>query len=69
MRPARVLPRASVTMEDTYWEGLYPPSTVLGPILSKTNSKVLGVASGLFLGVGLYAAQLNAGSFPVIHAE
>jgi hypothetical protein len=31
--------------EDTYWEGEYPPSKVLGPIMSKMPSGVLGMLS------------------------
>ena len=37
--------------EDTYWEGEYPPSKVLGPIMSKMPSGMLGVLSLVFLGV------------------
>ncbi|KAL7570084.1 hypothetical protein ACA910_017116 [Epithemia clementina (nom. ined.)] len=36
--------------EDMYWEGDYPPSKVLGPIMSKMSSGTLGVLSLLFLG-------------------
>jgi hypothetical protein len=35
--------------EDTYWEGEYPPSKVLGPIMSKMPSGVLGMLSLSFL--------------------
>jgi hypothetical protein len=35
--------------EDTYWEGEYPPSKVLGPLMSKMPSGVLGVLSLVFL--------------------
>jgi hypothetical protein len=35
--------------EDTYWEGEYPPSKVLGPIMSKMPSGALGVLSLVFL--------------------
>ena len=35
--------------EDTYWEAEYPPSKVLGPIMSKMPSGVLGVLSLCFL--------------------
>jgi hypothetical protein len=35
--------------EDTYWEGEYPPSKVLGPIMSKMPSTLLGVLSMVFL--------------------
>ena len=35
--------------EDTYWEGEYPPSKVLGPIMSKMPAAVLGMLSLVFL--------------------
>lgn len=35
--------------EDTFWEGEYPPSKVLGPIMSKMPSAVLGMLSLVFL--------------------
>lgn len=35
--------------EDTYWEGEYPPSKVLGPIMSKMPSGLLGMLSLVFL--------------------
>ena len=41
--------------EDMYWEGEYPPSKVLGPIMSKMPSGVLGVLSLLFLGACAYS--------------
>jgi hypothetical protein len=41
--------------EDTYWEGEYPPSKVLGPIMSKMPSGVLGVVSLLFLSACAYS--------------
>ena len=54
-----VMPKASFTSmnmaEDTYWEGEYPPSKVLGPIMSKMPSGVLGVLSLLFLGACAYS--------------
>jgi len=68
----RAMPKAVTSMvgQDTYWEGLYPPSSVLGPILSKAPSGLLGVVSGLFLGIGLYSAQANdLSSLPVVHWE
>jgi hypothetical protein len=37
--------------EDTYWEGEYPPSKVLGPLMSKMPSGLLGILSLVFLGV------------------
>ena len=52
-------PAASLTSmnmaEDTYWEGEYPPSKVLGPLMSKMPSGVLGVLSLLFLGACAYS--------------
>ena len=57
--PVVALPKASLTSmnmaEDTYWEGEYPPSKVLGPIMSKMPSGVLGVLSLLFLGACAYS--------------
>lgn len=44
-------PVALAMAEDTYWEGEYPPSKVLGPIMSKMPSGVLGVLSLVFLGM------------------
>ncbi|KAL7528005.1 hypothetical protein ACHAXR_002227 [Thalassiosira sp. AJA248-18] len=41
--------------EDMTWEGEYPPSKVLGPIMSKMPSGVLAVASMAFLGVCVYS--------------
>jgi hypothetical protein len=41
--------------EDTYWEGEYPPSKVLGPIMSKMPSGVLGVLSLVFLTACAYS--------------
>ena len=41
--------------EDTTWEGEYPPSKVLGPILSKMPSGLLGVISLVSLSFCGYA--------------
>ena len=41
--------------EDTYWEGEYPPSKVLGPLMSKMPSGMLGVLSLVFLGACGYS--------------
>jgi hypothetical protein len=41
--------------EDMYWEGEYPPSKVLGPIMSKMSSGLLGVLSLAFLGMCAYS--------------
>ena len=35
--------------EDTYWEGEYPPSKVLGPVMSKMPSAALAMLSLVFL--------------------
>ena len=35
--------------EDMYWEAEYPPSKVLGPVMSKMPSGVLGLLSLVFL--------------------
>jgi hypothetical protein len=43
--------------EDTYWEGEYPPSKVLGPIMSKMPSTLLGVLSMVFLPPVLFPAR------------
>ena len=41
--------------EDTYWEGEYPPSKVLGPLMSKMPSGMLGMVSLVFLGLCVYS--------------
>jgi hypothetical protein len=41
--------------EDTYWEGEYPPSKVLGPIMSKMPSSILGLVSLVFLTTCAYS--------------
>jgi len=38
-----------------YWEGEYPPSKVLGPILSKMPSGLLGLLSAASLGACVYS--------------
>uniref|UniRef100_A0A7S1U023 Photosystem I reaction center subunit VIII n=1 Tax=Phaeomonas parva TaxID=124430 RepID=A0A7S1U023_9STRA len=62
--PARKAPRAmrsSLKMEQTeaptYWEGKVPPSTVLGPVLSKTPSGLLGPVSIISLLAGTYSVH------------
>jgi hypothetical protein len=47
--PTKSSPVVLNMAEDTYWEGEYPPSKVLGPIMSKMPSGVLGVLSLVFL--------------------
>ena len=41
--------KAEVEFDDMTWEGEYPPSKVLGPIMSKAPSGLLGLLSGLSL--------------------
>lgn len=41
--------------EDMYWEGEYPPSKVLGPIMSKMPSATLGMLSLVFLAACVYS--------------
>ena len=41
--------------EDMTWEGEYPPSKVLGPIMSKMPSGVLAVISMISLSVCIYS--------------
>jgi hypothetical protein len=41
--------------EDTYWEGEYPPSKVLGPVMSKMPSGLLGMLSLVFLTACAYS--------------
>lgn len=52
-QPAFVAAKESNTfalnMADSYWEGEYPPSSVLGPIMSKMPSGALGMISLVFL--------------------
>jgi hypothetical protein len=57
--PVAFMPKASsataLSAEDTYWEGEYPPSKVLGPLMSKMPSGMLGMVSLVFLGVCVYS--------------
>jgi hypothetical protein len=48
VEPASVL---VLNAEDTYWEGEYPPSKVLGPLMSKMPSGMLGMLSIVFLSI------------------
>ena len=45
----------ALSAEDTYWEGEYPPSKVLGPLMSKMPSGFLGLISMVFLGACAYS--------------
>jgi hypothetical protein len=46
--------------EDTFWEGEYPPSKVLGPIMSKMPSGVLGVLSLALLALCVVSVEASA---------
>lgn len=52
---AKETPFALNMAEDTFWEGEYPPSKVLGPIMSKMPSGVLGMLSLTFLTICVYS--------------
>jgi hypothetical protein len=47
----------------TYWEGSAPPSSVLGPLLSKQSSSILGITSVACLSAAAYAAGGQGGLF------
>ena len=54
--PVSFAPKTEATFalnmaEDTYWEDEYPPSKVLGPLMSKMPSGMLGMISLVFLGI------------------
>lgn len=50
------LPKTTLAMaEDMTWEGEYPPSKVLGPIMSKMPSGLLGLISLACLGACAYS--------------
>lgn len=51
----KVEPTALFMAEDMTWEGEYPPSKVLGPIMSKMPSGLLAVISMVSLGVCIYS--------------
>mmetsp|Transcript_6559 Transcript_6559/g.12623 ORF Transcript_6559/g.12623 Transcript_6559/m.12623 type:complete len:148 (-) Transcript_6559:103-546(-) len=53
--PTTSLRMADVEYEDMTWEGEYPPSKVLGPIMSKMPSGLLGLLSALSLGICVYS--------------
>uniref|UniRef100_A0A7S1BQ59 Uncharacterized protein n=1 Tax=Corethron hystrix TaxID=216773 RepID=A0A7S1BQ59_9STRA len=67
-RPSKASPTLKM-VEDTFWEGEYPPSKVLGPILSKMPSGLLGLLSlgclgALIVSIGGSAAlQQEPGAF------
>ena len=53
--PKTQAPLALNMAEDMYWEGEYPPSKVLGPLMSKMPSGLLGVVSLVFAGACAYS--------------
>ena len=48
---AQSAPLFMAESEDMTWEGEYPPSKVLGPIMSKMPSGLLGMLSLVFAGI------------------
>jgi len=59
-------PKTIVSAENTFWEGSAPPSSVLGPLLSKQGSGTLGMASLLFFAIGTYSCVTNDAQLPVV---
>eukprot|EP00568_Trieres_chinensis_P007877 CAMPEP_0183307056 /NCGR_PEP_ID=MMETSP0160_2-20130417/15810_1 /TAXON_ID=2839 ORGANISM="Odontella Sinensis, Strain Grunow 1884" /NCGR_SAMPLE_ID=MMETSP0160_2 /ASSEMBLY_ACC=CAM_ASM_000250 /LENGTH=142 /DNA_ID=CAMNT_0025470559 /DNA_START=83 /DNA_END=511 /DNA_ORIENTATION=+ len=62
-KPAVMSPPTSLAMaeaEDMTWEGEYPPSKVLGPIMSKMPSGLLGLLSLGFAGMCVYSIMMSA---------
>jgi hypothetical protein len=57
LRTPMAVPQSSMALsaEETYWEGEYPPSSVLGPLMSKMPSGMLGLLSLVFLGACGYS--------------
>mmetsp|Transcript_16095 Transcript_16095/g.21153 ORF Transcript_16095/g.21153 Transcript_16095/m.21153 type:complete len:137 (+) Transcript_16095:65-475(+) len=62
--PTAFMPKSVTSLsmvEDMYWEEEYPPSKVLGPIMSKMPSGLLGGLSLVFLSACVYScAQSGA---------
>ena len=52
---------------DTYWESKAPPSSVLGPFLSKQSSGSLAAMSLMFLGIGCYSIVTNDAGLPNVN--
>lgn len=52
---AKESPAVALNMADSYWEGEYPPSSVLGPVMSKMPSGALGMISLVFLAACAYS--------------
>mmetsp|Transcript_7667 Transcript_7667/g.10004 ORF Transcript_7667/g.10004 Transcript_7667/m.10004 type:complete len:134 (+) Transcript_7667:87-488(+) len=60
---------ASLKMaEDMSWEGDYPPSKVLGPVLSKMPSGILGPLSLVMFAAGGYCVH-ESNIFNILNAE
>ena len=64
MRASPIPVKAVPTDDDNeFWSdntaAAYPTSAVLGPVLSKAPSGLLGLVSGVFLVIGLYCAEQN----------
>ena len=51
---------SALSAEDMYWEGEYPPSKVLGPIMSKMPSGMLGFLSIIFAGACAFSIAQSA---------
>jgi len=47
-------------VEDMSWDGEYPPSKVLGPIMSKMPSGLLAAISIVFFGIFSYSCTMSA---------
>lgn len=58
--PKSEAPIALNMAEDMYWEDEYPPSKVLGPIMSKMPSGLLGALSLVFLFACVYSCSQTA---------
>ncbi|GMH79541.1 hypothetical protein TrVE_jg4393 [Triparma verrucosa] len=50
-----VLKMSETEFDDMTWEGEFPPSKVLGPIMSKMPSGLLGLLSAASLGICVYS--------------
>jgi len=63
---ATTQPKTIVSAEQTFWDGAAPPSSVLGPLLSKQGSGTLGLASLLFFAIGTYSCVTNDAQLPIV---
>lgn len=57
---------AAVAM-DSYWETKAPPTSVLGPFLSKQSSGSIGVMSFLFFTIGVGCVVANDAGLPNVN--